>query len=152
MDFLALASECAPAVHHETIAAIVRTESGGNPWTIGINGTEPKVLPEQPSSKEGAVRTATQLIQNGYSIDMGLAQINSANLSWLGLTVEQVFDPCTNLRAAAKILTDNYVRASKQYAEEQASLAAALSAYNTGDFDSGIANGYVEAISKSFKQ
>jgi len=149
MDFSALAAECAPLVHNATISAVVQTESAGNPWAIGINNAESKPLSAPPSTREAAVRTATQLIQDGYNIDMGLAQINSANLSWLGLTVEQIFDPCTNLRAAEKILTENYIRAGRQHAGEQERLAAALSAYNTGDFRSGIRNGYVGKIYRS---
>jgi len=149
MDFLALVNECAPQVHQQTISAIVRTESAGNPWAIGINRAQPPASFQKPASKTEAVQQAKSLIQQGYNIDIGLGQINSANLSWLGLTVEQAFDPCTNLSAAARILTDNYTRANKQYAQEQASLAAALSAYNTGHFEHGITNGYVHKIYKA---
>jgi len=149
MDFLALVNECAPQVHQQTIAAIVRTESAGNPWAIGINRAQPPASFKTPTNKPEAVRQATSLIQQGYNIDIGLGQINSANLPWLGLTVEQAFDPCTNLSAAARILTDNYTRANNQYAQEQASLAAALSAYNTGHFEHGITNGYVQKIYKA---
>src|SRR3546814_15029492 len=46
------------------------------------------------------------------SFDAGLMQINSANFARLGLTPETVFDPCTNLRAGAHVLTDNNRRAS----------------------------------------
>jgi len=146
MDFIALVNECAPQVHQQTISAIVRTESKGNPWAIGINRAKPPASFQSPATKEEAVQQASSLIQQGYNIDIGLGQINSANLSWLGLTVEQAFDPCTNLGAAARILTDNYTRASQQYAQEQDSLAAALSAYNTGHFERGITNGYVHKI------
>jgi type IV secretion system protein VirB1 len=46
------------------------------------------------------------------------------------------------------VLTRNYVRASKQYGNQQAALQAALSAYNTGDFQKGITNGYVGFVLK----
>tara|TARA_R110000772_G_scaffold262888_1_gene382225 strand:+ start:2322 stop:2777 length:456 start_codon:yes stop_codon:yes gene_type:complete len=78
---------------------------------------------------------------------MGLAQINSANLSWLKLTVKQVFDPCANLRAGAFILTDNYHRAVRS--GEERPLHAALSAYNTGSFTRGLRNGYVEKVMRN---
>ena len=92
MDFLALAQECAPAVHPQTLAAIVKIESGFKPFAIGINkGTA--TLKRQPESKEEAVKTAKELIAGGHNIDMGLGQINSANLRRLGLTVKDVFDP-----------------------------------------------------------
>jgi type IV secretion system protein VirB1 len=74
---------------------------------------------------------------------LGLAQINSENLSALGLTVEQVLDPCTNLRAGAAILSEGYARAMKVHGPGQQALQAALSAYNTGTLTRGFSNGYV---------
>jgi type IV secretion system protein VirB1 len=70
-------------------------------------------------------------------------QVNSRNLATLGVTVEQVFDPCTNIRSGATILTANYAQAVRTRGEGQPALKAALSAYNTGDFYRGFANGYV---------
>jgi type IV secretion system protein VirB1 len=142
MDFVALAQECAPQVAHETLAAIVRTENSAfQPLAIGVNGGA--WLARQPRNKAEAVVTAKWLIANGYNIDLGLGQINSANLGKVGLTVEDAFDPCENLAAAATILHGNYQAASRKLAGEQAALHAALSAYNTGSFTRGIANGYV---------
>ena len=90
MDFIALAQECAPWVAHETMAAIVRTESAFRPLAIGVNGGAR--LARQPENKAEAVATAEWLIANGYNIDMGLGQVNSANLRKTGLTVEDAFD------------------------------------------------------------
>ena len=127
MDFMALAQECAPAVHPQTLAAIVKIESGFKPFAIGINkGTA--TLKRQPESKEEAVKTAKELIAGGHNIDMGLGQINSENLPRLGITVDDVFDACKNLSAAAAILTDNYTRASVRAGEPQEALKKALSA------------------------
>lgn len=140
----ALIAQCAPQVSHDTMAAIVQTESQGNPWAIGVNRA---AAVAQPTSKAEAIRVARRLIAQGRNIDMGLAQINSANLSWLDLTVEQVFDPCTNLRAAAFILTDNYRRAVSTGIQRP--LHAALSAYNTGSFTRGLTNGYVGKVMRN---
>ncbi|MBS1943323.1 MAG: lytic transglycosylase domain-containing protein [Bacteroidetes bacterium] len=148
MDFLALAQQCAPSVHPQTLAAIVRTESGFNPNSIGINKTN-QVLSRQPLTKEEAIALAKRLIEQGRNIDMGLGQVNSANLQTLGLTVEDVFDPCKNLAAAASILTGNYQRAAKQGADAQGTLKMALSAYNTGNFTAGQSNGYVLKVQAS---
>lgn len=126
------------------MAAIVQTESQGNPWAIGVNRA---AAVAQPTSQAEAIRVARRLIAQGRNIDMGLAQINSANLSWLNLTVEQVFDPCTNLRAGAFILTDNYRRAVSARIERP--LHAALSAYNTGSFTRGLSNGYVGRVMRN---
>jgi type IV secretion system protein VirB1 len=71
-------------------------------------------------------------------------QVNNRNLPALGYTVEQVLDdPCTNIRAGAAVLTADYAAAVRTHGEGQLALQAALSAYNTGDFYRGFANGYV---------
>jgi type IV secretion system protein VirB1 len=43
---------------------------------------------------------------------MGLGQVNSNNMRKTNLSVEDAFDPCKNIAAAAKILQSNYVSAS----------------------------------------
>jgi type IV secretion system protein VirB1 len=110
MDFALLAAECAPWVATQTMAAIVRTESKFNPLAINVNA---KVrLERQPSTKAEAIQTAKWLLANNYNIDMGLGQVNSNNMRKTNLSVEDAFDPCKNIAAAAKILQSNYVSAS----------------------------------------
>ena len=140
-----LLQTCAPHVHQQTMAAIVKTESGFKPFAIGINKSEVK-LARQPANKQEAVTTAKWLISNGYNIDMGMAQINSANMKRLGVSVEDLFDPCKNVSAGAKILLNNYVDAFKKIGEPQNALRAALSSYNTGNATAGIKNGYVAKV------
>lgn len=144
MDFIALAQECAPWVAPETLAAIVKTESGFKPLSIGINGGARLV--RQPDNKVEAVTTAKWLISNGYNIDLGLGQVNSSNLTKTGLTIEDAFEPCKNIAAAATILHGNYQIARNKVQGEQAALHAALSAYNTGSFSKGFTNGYVQKV------
>lgn len=144
MDFNALVTECAPWVAPQTMAAIVKTESQFNPLAININGKAK--LERQPSTKEEAVVTAKWLITNHYNIDMGLGQVNSVNLTKTNLSVDNAFDPCKNLAAAATILQWNYESASKSIPDEQAALHAAISAYNTGSFTKGFSNGYVQKV------
>jgi len=143
MDLPSLIAECAPNVGPATMMAIIKTESGGSAYAINDNTLR---VPKQPKSYAEAVAMATDRINKGHSIDMGLAQINSKNLKWLGLTVAQVFDPCTNLKASAKVLQSGYERAAKQYGAGQQALLAALSAYNTGSLVRGFANGYVQKV------
>jgi len=144
MDFVALAQECAPWVAHQTMAAIVKTESAFRPLAIGVNGGAK--LARQPETTEEAVVTAKWLISNGYNIDMGLGQLNSANLPRLGLSVEDAFEPCKNIAASATILHGSYKAARSKVQGEQAALHAALSAYNTGSFSRGFSNGYVQKV------
>ena len=144
MDFNALSAECAPWVAPQTMAAIVKTESQFNPLAININANAR--LERQPANKAEAVVTAKWLIANNYNIDLGLGQVNSANLVKTNLSVEDAFDSCKNLAAAATILQWNYASASKKISGEQAALQAAISAYNTGSFTKGFSNGYVQKV------
>lgn len=141
---LTLAGQCAPDVHPETISAIVRTESGGNPLLLHVNGgSQPSPAPQ---TKEEVVSLASRFIAEGKSVDLGLMQINSNNLGWLGMSLEETLDPCKNLAAGARILQENYLRAMKKFDQEQPALHAALSAYNTGSQTAGLKNGYVRKV------
>jgi type IV secretion system protein VirB1 len=56
-------------------------------------------------------------------------------------TPEAVFDVCENIRAGAELFIENYSRAAADFGPGRDSLVSALSAYNTGDFTSGVQNG-----------
>lgn len=144
IDWLALLPVCAPQVHPETMTRLVKHESGGQPWIIGVNGTPRRRI--QPTSKSEAIAAAKALRAAGINFDAGLGQLNSSNIARLGLSFEQVFDPCINLRISAQILQENYARALQRTPSSQAALGFALSAYNTGSFTAGISNGYVSKV------
>lgn len=145
MDLPVLIEQCAPAVHPVTMHAIVEQESAGNPYAIGVNDSRAR-LTQQPATQKEAITVAKALLAEGYNIDMGLGQINSANMDWLDVTVAELFDPCSNLQAAARVLTENYQRALGDHKAGQEALKAALSMYNTGDATSGFSNGYVGEV------
>jgi type IV secretion system protein VirB1 len=131
---------CAPSVAPITIREIIRVESAGNPLAITVNGGS---LPRAAVDAVDAAKLAQAAIDAGRSVDLGLMQVNSRNLPELGYTVEQMFDPCTNIQAGAAILTASYTKAAQRLGDGQVSLRAALSAYNTGNFEGGFRNGYV---------
>jgi type IV secretion system protein VirB1 len=141
---LSLALICAPQVHPQTVLHLVKHESGNNPYAIGING--PYRLSRQPQNVNEAVATAKYLLSAGHSIDMGLAMINHKNLKRLGLTVENVFNPCVNLGGMQVVLMESYQRAIKSHGPGGRALAQALSEYNTGHPKRGIDNGYVAKV------
>ncbi|MBU2770134.1 lytic transglycosylase domain-containing protein [Acidithiobacillus caldus] len=124
---LTLLQSCAPLVAPVTMAAIVQTESGGNPWTILDNTTGQSM---RFQSKAQAVAMSRILLAQGHKLDVGLAQVDSENLGWLGLGVSQIFDPCTNLQAAQRILVGAYRKAG---ADGVGSLKGAFEAYNSGN-------------------
>lgn len=133
--------QCAPNVAPQTIAAIIQVESGGNQYALGVNG--PIGKRPHPKNVQETANLARYYISKGYSVDLGLMQINSRNLPGLGYTIEQVLEPCNNLRAGSRILSRGYAGAAKRFGPGQDALRAALSAYNTGNYERGFQNGYV---------
>jgi type IV secretion system protein VirB1 len=138
----ALASQCAPNVAPQTVVAIVQTESHGRPFALNVNGGS---QPSEQADDASAAATAQRYIAAGYSVDLGLGQINSRNMRWLGLSWETVFDPCTNIAALGRVLTQNYSAAISGRGP-QAALRVALSLYNTGSASRGFRNGYVAKV------
>ena len=66
-------------------------------------------------------------------------QINSANLTPLGLSIAGAFDACRSMQAGAQVLQADY----------RAAMRDTVSRYNTGDPIRGIENGYVERVEAS---
>ena len=140
---LGLAAQCAPNVAPSTIAAIVETESRGYQSAPNVNGLGRR--PARPATAADAGRVASSYVSKGYSVDLGLGQINSRNMRWLGLTWDTVFDPCTNIAAAGRVLAGNYQTVRPAY-DPQTALRVALSMYNTGSQVRGFRNGYVGKV------
>src|SRR5207248_11597088 len=132
---------CAPNVAPVTLEAIIQVESGGNPLALNVDGLHVQLA--APRDANEAAEIASRYIAAGYSVDLGLMQVNSRNLPALGYSIEQVLEPCTNIRGGSIILTADYAEAARTHGEGQPALQAALSAYNTGSFHRGFANGYV---------
>ncbi len=135
---LALAADpqCGAAVSgsefQARLAAIAIHESGGDALIVGVNADRARGLPaatiHSATPQEAAAR-ANALLAQGRSIDLGLMQVNSAQLARHGLTVEAAFDACQNMRAGA----DHYA------ADVQAVWSLAHRRYNTGGIEHGAA-------------
>lgn len=138
---VALAKACAPGIATEAVVPLVLTESGGDPLQINVN--------KGPRVRAGSVAEGAAIVRRymmaGYTVDVGLAQINSDNFASLGVTVEQAFEPCTNLGLAASVLQQGYSLASRHYAGLDA-ISATYSLYNTGSMTRGFRNGYVARV------
>jgi type IV secretion system protein VirB1 len=137
---------CALTVAPITAEKIILAESGAdaNPLALNVNhlaGPQPHA-----TSVSEAAALARRYIAAGYSVDIGVMQINNRNLAGLGYTIEDALEPCANVRGGGAILTADYARASAQLGEGQPALLAAISAYNTGDFARGFRNGYVARV------
>ncbi len=147
MDYTALLASCAPLVAPSTAHAVIKVESGGNPYAIGVIGAR---LQRQPQNRAEAIATAKALAAAGWNFDLGLGQINKANLPRLGMSIEGAFDVCTNLKAMQTILSDCYTRATKG-ADQQTALLKAFSCYNSGNFRTGFERGYVNRVLVAWK-
>lgn len=140
LDFFLLSQLCAPNVHADTMHRLVRVESSFNPYAVGVVGSH---LQRQPRSRNEAIAVARWLGSQGYNYSVGLAQINVKNFAAQGLDVATAFDPCRNLQAGSRILADCYRRALQRTPDVQRALRAALSCYESGNFITGLKDGYV---------
>ncbi len=117
-----LLATCSPLVDPVTMSAVVQHESGGNPLAIHDNSDGKSY---SLKTLNDAVAMAKRLIAGGHSVDLGLPQINSKNLQWVGMTVEQSFDACSNLQASQQVLVDAHKRSGGD-------LPKTLQIYNSG--------------------
>lgn len=134
MDFMALTAGCAPFVHQQTLHALVKVESGFNPFAIGVVRGR---LERQPRNVVEAVATAKELERLGYNYSVGLAQVNKHNFRKYGLSIETAFDPCQSLRAGGEILRGCFQSAKGRFSNDQHALRGAFSCYYSGNFQTG---------------
>src|SRR5712664_2325712 len=156
-SFHTLAQTCATNVPVSTLEAIARTESALYPYALSINrphrlarrqgwnrGTI--TLERQPASRKEAIAWAEWLLAQGVTVSIGLLQVNSEHAALLHLAPEELFDPCTNLRSGAALLSATYAETARIHGEGFAALDFALSYYNTGSPTAGLTNGYAQQV------
>ena len=142
--FLQLVGSNAPFVAPSTMASFAQHESGMNPNAIYDNTTGQGY---RPGTAAAAIAIAAPLLDQGHSLDLGIMQINSANMARTGLTVVTAFDPGQSIRAGGQIIAAAYEqclhgKVAPTPAEQQAALRCTASVYNTGREQAGILNGY----------
>ena len=156
-QFKALAQRCAPDVPVITLRAIARAESAFRPYALSLNYPKRTAaeqglrgggmfLARQPRTLDEAQAWTRYLVNRGKTVSIGLLQINSEHAADFGLTWEQMFDPCTNMRVGAHLLTAYYRQAAAVLGEGQQALQFALSGYNSGLPLVGFSNGYVDSV------
>jgi len=136
--------ECTPNVSPVLMEALVRVESGWNPYAIGPDAGGAPI--EQPRTLEQAIAKAKALKASGARFSVGLAQIHVSNVANAGVTWEDAFDACKNLALGQKILLGNYNKAiAEGYAGVDA-VWAALRGYNNGDVHRAVSDAYAQKI------
>lgn len=148
-DIPMLMAQCAPGIHPVTMQAVVRTESGGNPYAIGVVGGR---LARQPRTLDEALATVDALARTGWNYSVGLAQVNRSHLTEYGLIGAAAFDACRNVQAGADILARCYARAVSHGHAGQVALRDGLSCYYSGNFQTGYRTGYVQRVMMSVAQ
>jgi type IV secretion system protein VirB1 len=156
-EFKALAQRCAADVPVITLRAIARAESAFRPYALSLNYPKRSAveqglhdggmfLARQPRSLDEARAWTRYLVKRGKTVSIGLLQINSEHAGDFGLTWDQLFDPCTNMRIGAHLLTAYYRQAAAVLGDGQQALQFALSGYNSGFPLVGFTNGYVDSV------
>ena len=135
---------CSPNVAQTTMFAIVKTESHGNALAIGLNHGKRLLYGAKNITQASA--WVDYLEKNNYDFDIGLAQINIKNVHKYGYKAHDMLDPCRNLSLASQILQKDYLDAKFKSKNSKDALYKAISAYNTGNYHSGISNGYVSRV------
>jgi type IV secretion system protein VirB1 len=156
-EFLSLAGRCAPAVPADTLLAIARTESALYADALSINRpnagarragyTDGQLtLRRQPKDSSEAESWLHWFTLHHYTVSIGLMQVNAEMAPQFNVKPEQLLEPCTNLRVAARILISLYTDLARELGEGFSALDAALSIYNSGDSITGFRNGYVANV------
>lgn len=134
MDFTELSQQCVLSVEPQRMLAIVKVESGANPYAIGVvNGK----LERQPRNLAEALATADALARDGWNFSLGMAQVNRYNLPKYNLDYAAAFDPCSSLRTGASILKNCFDRARPQARDTRIAWEMAYSCYYSGNFRTG---------------
>jgi len=93
---LAIALHCAPAEDPRMLVGIARQESVLETLTLH-DDTSGQVL-----RGAGVIEAARRRIAAGHSVDLGAWQINSRNLSLVGLGIADAFESCKAVAAAGR--------------------------------------------------
>lgn len=137
-----LVRQCASSSDPSVLRSVAHVESHFDPLALH---NDTKHISVAALSLAASAEKAKQWISQGYSVDIGLMQINSGNLSAMGMTVEDALDPCRSLAAGSRILQSAFAVGSSE-SERQAAILISLSRYNTGRALAGIANGYANQV------
>jgi type IV secretion system protein VirB1 len=79
-----------------------------------------------------ALAYARRRVAAGGSIDLGITQLNSAHLGPMHLTVDEAFEPCTNIAMGMNVLQAAWGQSVRRWGMTRYALFRAFEAYNGG--------------------
>ena len=142
--FNQLAARCAPNAAVDTLDAVALTESALHPYALSLNypatvaaynglHNQEVYLTRQPATLPEAIRWTRWFHSRGYTVSIGLMQINSENAARYGVAVRQLFDPCTNV-AIERGCGEIYSTTPHSGKPDINALISTFSLYNSGSF------------------
>ena len=145
-EFHSLAHACVPYADERELLSLARTESNLNPWALSVNRPAALArrmgypsgriyLKHQPKSKAEAIRWARELQASDVTLSVGIVQVNLERERY---SMEELLDPCRNLRLGWAIFLADYRAEVREFGEGQRALLAAFGAYNAGSALEGI--------------
>jgi type IV secretion system protein VirB1 len=155
--FNQLAARCAPNAAVDTLGAVALTESALHPYALSLNypatvaaynglHNQGVYLTRQPATLPEAIHWTRWFHNRGYTVSIGLMQINSENAAKYGVTVRELFDPCTNVAIGARLLGEIYSTTPHSGQPNLKALMFTFSAYNSATFTTGLKNGYASTV------
>ncbi|MHB1707830.1 MAG: lytic transglycosylase domain-containing protein [Acidithiobacillus sp.] len=130
LPILPAIQQCAAQIAPDTMTAIVRVESGGDPLAMWDNTAHKGY---RPSSLRQALAILRRLMAAGHQVDVGIAQVDTENFRKYGLTPATALNACTNLHAGAAILQAAWDTTRPEYpGNPQRALFHAFEIYNSG--------------------
>lgn len=149
VDVLAVLGCLALGADPALISAVITVESQWDHAAINVNKWSGNSYRTKSVNKNAAA--ARVFVQNGYTVDVGLMQINSNNLKKYEVDILDGFDICTNVQLGERILLDAIDFAKTKGMEGDQAVKAGLSIYNTGSIQNGFSNGYVNKVWGAFE-
>lgn len=140
-----------PTVPTSIVKMIVQEESSKNPYAVNVNKDGKSFISFIPKTKDEAITIAQSYINAGFSVDVGYMQLNSDNFKQLNTTLENALEPCKNIYLSSTIFYNFYKDTSKKDSSITR-VQKSLSAYNTGSYELGFKNGYVDKYDKYFEE
>lgn len=135
MELVTLVLACSLYNDNSIINAMLETGSNNNPLTVAVDNNPPKTF----TTAAQAAQFATQQIQQGHEVNIGLMQIPNRWLSDYKVIPADLFMPCKNMVAATKILNDaaNQCSQAATTTPNNDTNTCVLSTYKTGDAKAG---------------
>lgn len=105
--FIALAERCAAGTDPKSLSAIVRQASGYEPLALQFDGAPGGTVKLQASDRSEAIQLASELVVAGHRVRVGLAGLDTRDIERLGLSLADAFEPCSHVKAAARLLAED---------------------------------------------